>query len=81
MKKIRWRKNVLTLVAAGYITIIIFFVAMAATEALTTRNAYEVVEAPLMALIGGSLALSKDLLDDCPEEEPNKGNNQPNSEG
>ncbi len=29
---------------------------------MTAESAYEVVKSPLMALIGGSLAISKDLI-------------------
>ena len=31
-------------------------------DGLTAEDAYEVVKSPFMALIGGSLAISKDLI-------------------
>ena len=57
----RWRWNVLVLVALGYGTICGIF-AVLACGSLTAQEAYEVVQAPLMALIGGSLAIAKDLV-------------------
>ena len=56
-----WRKNVLTLVGAGYGTILIVFGVLAAGE-LKAPEAYDAVQGPLMALVGGSLAIAKDLL-------------------
>ena len=55
------RANVLILVGAGYATLLIMFCVMAYGE-MTAESAYEVVKGPLMALIGGSLAISKDLI-------------------
>ncbi len=60
--KIPWRKNVLTLVIAGYVTLLLIFGAMVWKGGMTAEAAYEVVKGPLMALIGGSLAISKDLI-------------------
>ena len=56
---LRW--NVLILIGAGYASLIIIFGAMS-WGGLTAEEAYEVVKSPLMALIGGSLAISKDLI-------------------
>lgn len=56
---LRW--NVLILVGAGYISLLFIFGAMC-WGGLTAEDAYEVVKSPLMALIGGSLAISKDLI-------------------
>ena len=56
----RW--NVLLLVGSGYITLLIMFAAMTLKGGMTAADAYEVVKGPLMALIGGSLAIAKDLL-------------------
>ena len=60
--EIPWRKNVLCLVIAGYITLLLIFLAMVWKGGMTAEKAYEVVKGPLMALIGGSLAISKDLI-------------------
>lgn len=62
---IPFRKNVLILVGIGYFAVLIIFCSMAFGE-MTAETAYEVVKGPLMALIGGSLALSKDLVDNVP---------------
>lgn len=59
---IPWRKNVLFLVSAGYVTLLIIFGAMMWPGGVEAAVAYEVVKSPLMALIGGSLAISKDLI-------------------
>ena len=62
---IPFRKNVLILVGIGYLAVLIIFCSMAIGD-MTAETAYEVVKGPLMALIGGSLALSKDLVDNVP---------------
>ena len=60
--KILWRKNVLTLVGMGYAaTGFVFFMLVYKAE-MKVDDAYDIVNAPLMALIGGSLALAKDLV-------------------
>lgn len=83
-KKIR--PNVLILVGLGYIAVLIIFVAMVwkishTSDAETLKNviatAYDVVKGPLMALIGGSLAISKDLIDDPEPPSPTAGNGAP----
>ena len=67
-KKIR--PNVLILVGLGYGTIFAIFVIMVLNGETDVKiaisTAYDIVKGPLMALIGGSLAISKDLLDDSP---------------
>lgn len=77
---IPWRKNVLTLVLAGYATVLFMFYWMVQGGGLTAEEAYNIVEAPLMAIVGGSLAISKDLIpfgvstgdrDDEESENPN----------
>lgn len=61
--KIPFRKNVLLLVLSGYATLLLMFAfAVGLTDAITAREAYDMLEGPLMALIGGSLAISKDLV-------------------
>ena len=61
-KKKPLRLNVLLLVGSGYFTMVIMFIAMTWKGGMTAGDAYEVVKGPLMALIGGSLAIAKDLL-------------------
>lgn len=64
----QWRKNVLMLVGFGYGTVVIIFIAVACSAA-TVAEAAEIVQGPLLALIGGSLAISKDLVQLDKEEE------------
>ncbi len=67
----RW--NVLYLMSAAYVVLLVMFAAMAFTKDLTAVDAWNMLEAPLMALIGGTLAISKDLIagDDSPSEDTN----------
>ena len=58
----RWRVNVLILMAMGYATVLLVFGGMAWSSTLTAEQAYDAVQAPLMALVGGSIAMAKDLL-------------------
>lgn len=62
MMKILWRKNVLTLVGMGYAATGFVFFMLVYKGGMTVDDAYDIVNAPLMALIGGSLALAKDLV-------------------
>ncbi|MDE0354119.1 MAG: hypothetical protein OXK20_00440 [Deltaproteobacteria bacterium] len=67
-KRVRpWRKNVLTLIAIGYVALLAVFFSIVWGEndggtQQTALSAYETIKEPLMALIGGSLALAKDLV-------------------
>lgn len=73
--KIPWRRNVLTLVISGYLVLFLVFVAMMWPGEMKPDVAYEVVKGPLMALIGGSLAIAKDLInvdDDLAQHEISK---------
>ena len=73
--KIPWRRNVLTLVISGYAILFFIFVAMMWPGEMKPDVAYEVVKGPLMALIGGSLAIAKDLInvdDDLAQNEISK---------
>ena len=77
------RINVLLLVGGGYLAVVIIFVAMA-VGSMTAEEAYEVVKGPLMALIGGSLAIAKDLIpigDDSNSGTGNMPTSPPNSPG
>lgn len=58
-----WRKNVLLLVGMGYTMVLIVFVFLVWKGGKEAADAYKFIEAALMALVGGSLALSKDLVD------------------
>ena len=60
--KVTWRKNVLVLVGAGYFVTLVIFVALVTTKTVTVDEAYNIIAGPLMALIGGSLAIAKDLI-------------------
>lgn len=52
---------------SGYATLLILFGAVTASGSeLTAKDAYDMLEGPLLALIGGSLAIAKDLTDDDP---------------
>ena len=64
----QWRKNVLMLVGFGYATVVIIFIGVACSTA-TVAQAADIVQGPLLALIGGSLAISKDLVQLDKEEE------------
>ena len=56
------RRNVLILVSYGYIATLLAFVVMVFYGGMTPDNAYDLIQGPLMTLIGGSLAIAKDLL-------------------
>lgn len=59
-RPMRW--NVLLLVGCGYIATLVVFVLLVIAGQMTGAEAYRIVQGPLMALIGGSLAVAKDLL-------------------
>ncbi len=79
-KKLPIRINVVILMGLGYFTLLVMFGAMA-WGGITADEAYEVIKGPLMALIGGSLAISKDLLDNPSSTPENPIDRQPNEEG
>ena len=62
MPKISWRKNVLALVGAGYLIIFFVFLMLLFKGGMNVDEAYNIVNGPIMALIGGSLAIAKDLI-------------------
>lgn len=69
-RPIRW--NVLLLVGFGYAATLIVFVLLVAARGMAGNDAYQIVQGPLMTLIGGSLAVAKDLLQlDSSESEGN----------
>jgi len=68
-KKVVIKTNVLILMGAAYLAVVFMFLVMVlGTENITATEAWDILEAPLMALIGGTLALSKDLIRD--EDDP-----------
>ena len=76
------RFNVLYLMTAAYGSLLILFTVLAISKDITSAEAWNMLEAPLMALIGGTLAISKDLIggDETASstENPNNLNNTPN---
>ena len=62
MPKISWRKNVLALVGAGYLIMFFVFLMLLFKGGMKVEEAYNIVNGPIMALIGGSLAIAKDLI-------------------
>jgi len=56
-----WRKNVLVLVGTGYAVLVAIFFGLI-WKGATPQEGYDFIESPLMALIGGSLAIAKDLV-------------------
>lgn len=59
--KILWRKNVLTLMLVAYLSIFLIFVVMVLCG-VDAKDAYDKISVPFVALIGGTLAITKDLL-------------------
>lgn len=66
--QIRW--NVLLLVGMGYLVITVLFGVLSYSNAMNSQQAYEIVQAPLIALIGGSLAIAKDLVNPTSKTTP-----------
>jgi len=70
-KKVVIKTNVLILMGAAYFAVVFMFLVMVfGTENMTATEAWDILESPLMALIGGTLALSKDLIRD--EDNPSE---------
>ena len=59
--KVGWRKNVLTLVGSGYAAVLAVFIILVAAAA-PLDLAIDAVKGLLATLVGGSLAISKDLI-------------------
>ena len=70
--RVRW--NVLALICMGYVAVLIVFGFVSFLSGATV--AYETINSPLMALVGGSLAIAKDLvqLDAKRDEDEANGN-------
>ncbi len=61
--KMPLRTNVLVLMLAGYLTVLLIFILLVfGSDEVDVTMAYDIVKGPLMALVGGSLAISKDLI-------------------
>ena len=56
-----WRKNVLLLMCIAYLALILIFVAMLVAGA-EPASAYDKIGTPFVALVGGTIAVTKDLL-------------------
>lgn len=62
-KKVILRTNIIILLLMAYGTVIILFLSLVfVTKTLAAEAAWNMLEAPLMTLIGGTLAISKDLI-------------------
>lgn len=66
LKKLPFRKNILLVISLGYAAVLIVFGVLSCID---PENAFSAIEGPLMALIGGSLAVAKDLVDTPGKEE------------
>ena len=63
-KKVIIRTNIIYLLTLAYSTVGLLFIVLVYKEnPMSAKEAWNILEAPLMALIGGTLAISKDLLD------------------
>lgn len=60
MQKFPIRKNIIIVILFGYVAVLGIFATLACIQ---PETAFGAVEGPLMALIGGSLAIAKDLID------------------
>ena len=58
----------------GYISTVVIFAVLVAVMKLDVDKAYQIVQGPLMTLIGGSLAIAKDLLQLDSREDMKSGN-------
>jgi len=81
MKKPPWRKNVLTLVGMGYGAVLVIFIALVFAVGKDTMSAFDIIAPPLMALVGGSIAISKDVVNlDRDSEQPDQNTTNDNGE-
>ncbi len=60
-EKFPWRKNVLVLLSIAYLSMSLLFVVMV-FSGMNPPDAYDKINPLLMALVGGTLATTKDLL-------------------
>ena len=57
---IPFRKNVLALMGIAYGVLLVIFVVVAVSD--SPQGAHDLIRGPFVALIGGTLALAKDLV-------------------
>lgn len=73
-KKVVIRVNVLFLMSMSYgVILTIFLFLVLGPGKMTAETAWNILEAPIMALIGGTLAISKDLIQDDDNPDSSKG--------
>ena len=58
----RWRPSLLALVLISYGVLIVLFLVMVCKGGVEATEAYELLSVPFMALIGGTIAIAKDLV-------------------
>lgn len=66
--KFQFRPNVLILMLAAYGTLLLMFGILVFKANIPPDTAWDILKAPLMALIGGSIAIAKDLIQDEDKE-------------
>ena len=74
------RPNILILFCAAYGTVLAVYAGLVFFGNKDSDAAFRLVNGPLMTLIGGTLAVAKDLLHPPSDESAEKGLDQPNSE-
>lgn len=89
--RIRWRKNVLSLMLLAYLSLLGIFCVLVfggdgSSSTTETIEAYNIIKDPLMALIGGTLALAKDLVpfgdeDSAESKTPENSSNDKQKQG
>ena len=72
-KRVVRRFNVLFLMTWAYVTVFAIFLTLVLATRKTADESWEIVQAAVMALIGGTLAISKDLIQDDEKDNDNPG--------
>ncbi len=65
---IHWRKNALALIGMAYLALVVIALGLVAADE-TLDRVYDAIDEPLMVLIGGSIALAKDIVHTEPKED------------
>ena len=60
----------------GYALTLVVFIVLVFAEGMKVGEAYEIVAGPFMALVGGSLAIAKDLINADDETVRSNGSNE-----
>ena len=60
--KLPWRKNVLAVLLLAYTAIMVLFFGMI-LGGVDAKMSFDLISVPFVALIGGTLAVAKDLLE------------------